>query len=377
MSSQVSVVRFKFGPWSDDEEEEDFWDEAVEDAADNRLGILWQLQFNVNYHDGSVTNYFAISPANNNETLRHTANVTLIFRNSSGDAAYEFSIPTQTYVTDHSDDDWHDNMQENSKNFINWSELKKKDVLVNGVLIVDAVIQFPRKEGHFHVPNSPMVQNIFQLLDDEEDKDVFFKTDDEEIFSAHKLILKANAPLLANCCGPDSSPSNPICINGVKSITFHWILLYIYGGKIPSDSPVMDLYAKDLINACDKYDLVGLKHAAESYLVRTCVINIDNVVEWMQFADAKTCPLLKEYAMSYFLARGRDVLKTESYKNLRESPRLMEEIMLATMDVDERYQGTDGMMSVDELRAKLSSLGMDVDGSKEILLNRLSDSRRI
>lgn len=95
----------------------------------------------------------------------------------------------------------------------------------------------------------------------------------------------------------------------------------------------------------------------------------------MQFADAKTCPLLKEYAMSYFVASGRDVLKTESYKNLRESPRLMEEIMLASMDVDERYQGTDGMLSVDELRAKLSSLGMDVDGSKEILLNRLSDSR--
>ena len=373
MSSQVSVVRFKFGPWSDDEEE-DFWDEAAKDAADNRLGILWQLLFNV-CHEGSVYIFFGISPANNNETLRHTANVTLIFRNNSGDAAYEFRIPTRTYVTDHSDHDWYDDMEENSKNFINWSELKKKGVLVNGVLIVDAVIQFPRKEGHFHVPNSPMVQTIFQLLDDEEDKDVFFRTDDEEIFSVHKLILKANAPLLANCCGSDSSPSNPICINGVKSITFHWILLYIYGGKIPSDSPVMDLHAKDLINACDKYDLVGLKHAAESYLVRTCVINIDNVVEWMQFADAKTCPLLKEYAMSYFAARGRDVLKTESYKNLRESPRLMEEIMLASMDVDERYQGTDGMLSVDELRAKLGSLGMDVDGSKEILLNRLSDSR--
>ncbi|KAL7457998.1 hypothetical protein ACHAWC_009886 [Mediolabrus comicus] len=337
MSSQVSVARFKFGPWSDDEEE-DFWDETAKDAADSRLGILWQLHFNVNYHDGSVAIYFSMSPANYNETLRHTANVTLIFRNSSGDVAYEFSIPTQTYfATDHSNDDWrhwHDNMQENSKNFINWSELKKKDVLVNGVLIIDAVIQFPRKEGHFHVPNSPMVHNISQLLYDEEDKDVFFRTDDEEIFSAHKLILKANAPLLANCCGSDSSPSKPICINGVKPITFRWILLYIYAGKIPSDIPVMDLYAKDLINACDKYDLVGLKHAAESYLVRTCVINIDNVVEWMQFADAKTCPLLKEYAMSYFVARGRDVLKTESYKNLRESPRLMEEIMLATMDVD-------------------------------------------
>ena len=149
MSSQVSVARFKYGPWSDDEAE-DFWDEAVEDAADNRLGILWQLQFNVGHeHEGSVTIYFSSSPANQNENLRRqTASVT-------------------------------------------------RD-LVNGVLIVDAVIQFPRKEGHFHIPKSPMVQNIFQLLDDEEDKDVFFKADDDEnmVFSAHKLILKANAPLV-------------------------------------------------------------------------------------------------------------------------------------------------------------------------------------
>jgi len=370
--SPVSVACYKFEDFSEDGN----YDEYCLNIADGR-GTMWQLYFTVNpleeqedgstHGDDSVRGYIYLFCDQPNDVDRITAKVTLVVRNQSGDVVHKHNIPTTTYHLD-AEIDYFD--------FPEWPKLK--EMLVEGKhLIIDAVIQYQNDEqAPFYVPKNPFGQNMLKLLDSEEDKDVFFNIG-SEIISAHKLILKANSTVLANYCAGGSSKDSPIHIKDTKPDVFRHLLNFLYGGDVPKES-YMVTYGREIIDACDKFDVVGLKIATENALVHNRVINVDDVAEWIHFADAKTCPLLKEYALSYFVACYRDVLKTEAYKSMKQCPRLMEEAMIAVYTTfngveDERLGQTRRNFSVDELRYYLGKVGLDVDGSKEMLLFRLDD----
>ncbi|KAL7536735.1 hypothetical protein ACHAXR_007371 [Thalassiosira sp. AJA248-18] len=110
-----------------------------------------------------------------------------------------------------------------------------------------------------------------------------------------------------------------------------------------------------------------------------------NVVDWLLFADAKTCPLLKEYAISFFVTRADDLLSLESSKKVKDSPELMEELMIAVAKDRDMYKEkakagiifqNPSRVTVGELRRKLDERGLGVDGSKEILVSRLEGSNK-
>jgi len=155
---------------------------------------------------------------------------------------------------------------------------------------------------------------------------------------------------------------------------------------------------KDIIEAANRFGVVDLKLAVETALVELLVITVQNVMDYLLFADAKTCPLLKEYAISFFVTRASDLLASEeSKRKLRDAPELMEELMIAiTKDremfkerskagkamVRDRNQvlfhqpATSNRATVGELRRRLDERGLDVDGSKEILVSRLEGSNK-
>ena len=122
--------------------------------------------------------------------------------------------------------------------------------------------------------------------------------------------------------------------------------------------------------------MVGLKLAVETALVELRVLNVENVVEWILFADARTCPLLKEYATAYFAGRVKDVLAHESSKGLDESPKLTRELMLAICNDPNNCIDDTSKMTVDELRMRHNEEGLDVDGSKAVLVSRLGESNK-
>ena len=58
----------------------------------------------------------------------------------------------------------------------------------------------------------------------------------------------------------------------------------------------------------------------------------------------------------------------------QESPKLMSELMLAaTADPNDCFEQQTSRMSVDELRKALDGKGLDVDGSREVLIARLKE----
>ena len=87
-------------------------------------------------------------------------------------------------------------------------------------------------------------------------------------------------------------------------------------------------------------------------------------MDYILFADAKSCPLLKEYGITFLRMNAKAVLKSEHSLRLRESNELLTEVVVLSNEVDET-------LNVNELRKELGKRKLDVDGSKEVLLSRL------
>ena len=188
----------------------------------------------------------------------------------------------------------------------------------------------------------------------------------------HKWVLKVHAPMMYAFC-KDHDKDSPVLVKGIFVSTFRPLLEYVYGGKTPAN--VSSVSGKTLIDAANRFGVIGFKLAVESMLVENRPMTVDNVIEWLLFADAMTCPLLMEHATSYFVARAADVIKSESYEQLKESPKLMDHVTrhMATKGCL-CFNGGYGVMSVVKLREELISRDLDVDGSKETLIERLKSS---
>jgi hypothetical protein len=127
-----------------------------------------------------------------------------------------------------------------------------------------------------------------------------------------------------------------------------------------------------LIGAANKYELIRLKMAVENLLVQERIINKVNVSDYILFADAQSCALLKEYAISFLLLHSSEVLKSEHSKRLRESGEVLSEIVILLSGSGDDKEDP---MTVNELRKELGKRKLDVDGSKEALVSRLNEAR--
>ncbi|KAL7475612.1 hypothetical protein ACHAW6_001525, partial [Cyclotella cf. meneghiniana] len=189
-----------------------------------------------------------------------------------------------------------------------------------------------------------------------------------KIFRAHSLILHANAPILSSFLNQRKHDS-AVAINDTHPDVFHHVLEFVYAEIVPPATVVIKL-GQELIDAANRYGLVGMKMEVENVLVQECVINSKNVAGYIVFADAMSCPLLKEYAISYFLLHAADVVHSEHSRQLRESGELMAELLtlMASENIDSK--------TVTELREELGERGLDIDGSKRALVLRLEHAKR-
>lgn len=291
-----------------------------------------------------------------------------ILRDGHGNVAFEKDLP----VTHCKKNFW-----VRCKKFAKRSKVVSN--LIEGSLHVDVMLR------HMHTPKNmgqccnPSAQNILSLLDSGDNSDVSFKVDDT-IIPAHKLILQTNAPMLAGFL-KDHEEGVPIEIEAVSPDVFRRVLRYIYGGIALDPRRRMTKRERgrlgmEIIGAADRFCLVELKVAIEYLLVASCTIYTDNVADILLFADAKTCPLLKEHAISFFVARAKDVLNSKWSDKLKESPRLLQELILAATHSQSYASNAVSDMSVSELREELRKRRLDVDGSKEILVSRLEGAKK-
>ena len=156
------------------------------------------------------------------------------------------------------------------------------------------------------------------------------------------------------------------------------MLDFIYTVETPEIDKEED--AIELLVAADRFDCIQLKLFVESVLVEK-FLKAGNAAALFLFADSHWCALLKEAATNRILDDADSVKKTPDWRWVRESQRLMTELLEASLE-DERCSsakrnrngststGDPDRWNVTSLRRKLKRAKLEVDGSREILVNR-------
>jgi len=228
--------------------------------------------------------------------------------------------------------------------------------------------------------------------------DVKFIVEGETIH-AHRLILKLSAPFLAILCeGADEDMAIPI--DGVRSPIFQSVLRFAYGDVVPDEvwttekngagndsatEGALDASpALELLDAANRFGVVPLKILAETR-VAAREISVSNASSLILFADSKNCALLKERATDFFVQHAEEIRREKGWKEVQESASLLDELMEALLSKrilrsfsssncggEEEDDDVDyGSMGVNLLRRKLDKRRLDVDGSREMLIERL------
>jgi hypothetical protein len=252
-----------------------------------------------------------------------------------------------------------------------------KNILVRGDLIIDVELQYQPVLGSFIQVVNPMNAKMLQVLSTGEYTDVVFTFNNGKTQRAHKTILDIHAPLLGDFCQrTEDGKDIEVPIQNISPKIFHRVLKYIYGAETPKIANYAE--GRDLIDAANRFGLSNLKVAVETVLVESFVFTIDTVVDTLIFAEAKTCPLLKESALLYISARAGDVTRTASFPELAVSHNLMAEILqLCHVKPGESFYDPTRieMMSVNNLRKKLLKRGLEIDGTKESLAEAVKYSK--
>ena len=88
-------------------------------------------------------------------------------------------------------------------------------------------------------------------------------------------------------------------------------------------------HGKEIKDVADRFGVFGLKMAVEADLVAYRIIDVSIVVNVLLFAHLKTSPLLKEYAINYFVCLAKDTFNSDFMRKKLESTDVMKDLMEA------------------------------------------------
>lgn len=252
--------------------------------------------------------------------------------------------------------------------------------LVEGALVIEVhmkLINPPTASPPF-VPENSSCKIIQGLFMDEESADIAFEVGGRQFksnarenspvrFPAHQLILrKCSSTTLAELCrSAGDKTTSSIQISDVSPDVFRHLLFHLYGGEVAKDD--MKSHAKEILEAADRYGVINLKLAAEACLVKITALSIDNFFDLLLFADSKNCALLKEAAIDFMLENRDEVHENVSF---HDAPGALISDILTALGRKEKKEGLRGMR-VNDLRWRAHEIGLDVDGSREMLIAAL------
>jgi hypothetical protein len=264
----------------------------------------------------------------------------------------------------------------------------------NGTLTVAVSIKLKPTTVLF-VPKNPLYKLIQGMFLNEDTADICFEVSSAEqtfifgttkkevkpldLFHAHSQILKNCAPMLADLFDLDDSDGKnaTATVTGIKPDIFRHLLYYVYGGSVPEKE--LKKHAKDIIDAADKYSIINLKLEAEAAYVNSVKITMKNVMDNLLYADAKNCPLLKEAIMNFLAENSSDAAEKIAFDDV--PGHLMKDLLVAFNMKDKSKKDASGAttdeltsLSVNDLRKKLDEMGLDVDGSREAMIESIRNN---
>ncbi|KAL3761780.1 hypothetical protein ACHAWU_001296 [Discostella pseudostelligera] len=171
----------------------------------------------------------------------------------------------------------------------------------------------------------------------------------------------------------DKSPSL-IELPDISPKTFMALLLYIYGYKLPDLGNDISQIRR-VLEAADKYGVTNLKLEAEVCYASSLSLTLENVLEHLSFAEAKNCAYLKEKAVDFIIRNTTEIIKRKTITTTSEGPSMSDILAAVARSQDEKKAEKElCAMSINELRHRAHEKGLDVDGSREMLVSTLESS---
>jgi hypothetical protein len=263
--------------------------------------------------------------------------------------------------------------------------LKIMDCLLDGALVIEVRIELANLDttSPRFVPNNPSCRIIQSMFMDEKSADIVFEVGGQQFnddatkkvktssvrFPGHRLVLcKSSSSTLAELCRSlGDEITSPIHVPDVSPDVFRCLLYHLYGGEVLYGDKGAN--PKDILDAADRYGVVDLKLQAEACLVDTTAFTIENFMDLLLYADSKNCALLKEAAIDFMLENKGEVRKKMSFN---DAPRALLGDVLTALERKEKKGGLSSMR-VDDLRWHSMLNGLDVDGSREMLIAALEE----
>jgi hypothetical protein len=111
-------------------------------------------------------------------------------------------------------------------------------------------------------------------------------------------------------------------------------------------------------------------------MVSVTEFDTQNLLEILNFADATNCALLKEAAMLYATENASDIVQNVAMDIFPEG--LIKDVFaaMAWKETKERAVRELSTMSVGELHHKAHAKGLDMDGSREMMISALKQHDR-
>jgi hypothetical protein len=272
-------------------------------------------------------------------------------------------------------------MFRNGDGYVGWGFrkfLKRQSILdeyleEDGSLVIEVDIQIADGNRAAWYPKKLQQQDVLvELYQDasSETSDVAFSVG-ETIYRAHKNILSVRAKKIYEMA-EECDNGGPVPIHSMRGEIFKSVLDFVYAVKTPEIEK--EDIAIELLVAADCYNCVDLKLYVEYVLVDK-FLNAGNAAALLILADSHSCALLKEAATDLILTDKDTVKNTSGWAKIKESNRLLVELLESNVSSN-ASDGDIDKLDVATLREELEEADLELDGSREVLVNRLKTHRQ-
>ncbi|XP_074095898.1 speckle-type POZ protein-like [Cotesia typhae] len=209
--------------------------------------------------------------------------------------------------------------------FINFAVIdelleKKDEILPNDILTVcvnltvyDDYLQVDNSINLMKITTQKLSEDFEKLLISKKNSDVVIFVGDNK-FDAHRFILTTRSCVFEAMFSYDTKEKkeNEVTITDIDGEIFEKLLEYIYTDKVE----YLDIFAEELLEASDKYQLQGLKEMCEDSLAKT--VSIENAIRIIILADCHNAKHLKKFTMNYAVINLPTLTTTEDYGALKQ-----------------------------------------------------------
>lgn len=362
MQKKIETLQFVIYDFKNRKEKRD---EKIESPEMKAHGRKWSIDV---YPRGETRG----ETLSSNDTSTDTECISCYLRNSEKDDVFiDASIRCKSYER-HFTETVAKGSGWGYERFLQRKKVLKRYLEDDGSFVIGVDIQIATQKKKVWYPKELQQQEV--LVDLYQDpsartSDVIFSVENRS-FPVHRSILYLRAKKLFEI-GKEYDEDRPISIDSVKGEIFKSVLEFVYTVKTP-DIEDIDT-AKELLVAADRFDCVHLKLYVESIIVDK-FLSAKNAAELLIVGDSYSCALLKEAAMDLFATELETVKQAETWLKVKESNKLLLELF--TERLSYVYDATKiDQMNVFRLREELDAACLELDGSREVLVNRLKAHR--